>query len=68
MIFLAQWKPLLAHLINIDDSVLDVHVESKPEPKCRAYLKLIDANSDEVRLCFIFEYCFSLCNLMINLL
>jgi len=43
----AQWKPLLAHLINIDESVSDVHIENKPEPKCRAYLKLIDANSDE---------------------
>ena len=44
--FSAQWKPLLAHVINLDSD--GVHGDENPEYKSRAYLKLIDANSDKV--------------------
>merc|ERR1712111_114746 len=41
----AQWKPLLAHVINLDSNGVDG--DENPEYKSRAYLKLIDANSDK---------------------
>ena len=45
---LAQWKPLLARIVNLAHDDIDVNVVEKDRSKPRAYLKLIDANSEEV--------------------
>ena len=43
---LAQWKPLLARIVNVAND--DRDMDEKDRTKPRAFLKLIDANSEEV--------------------